>query len=155
MSEKDWAEHASETSEPVVITTQGPIPFSLLPQLFREEKAEDNGVLRSFATGATRDTTENKPEPWGFTSALVMKRFCEYMQAHRIQADGKLRDSDNWKKGIPREVYQHSLSRHVEDLRLILEGFPGQAGEPDLETVLCAILFNVQGMLHEVIRDRL
>lgn len=94
-------------------------------------------------------------EPWGFTSALVEQRFCEYMNRHRIQSDGNLRDSDNWKKGMDINCYAHSLSRHLQDLRLILEGFSPQARDGNLETVLCATLFNVQGMLHEVIKDRL
>ena len=77
------------------------------------------------------------------------------MHKHRKQSDGNLRDSNNWKKGIPHEAYWHSLSRHIQDLRLIKEGFPGQARERNLEEVLCSILFNVQGMLHEAIKDRL
>ncbi len=115
----------------------------------------DDGTIRKFETGATRDTAEGKLEPWGFTSALVIKRFSEYMNEHRKQTDGNLRASDNWKKGIPLEAYKHSLSRHIEDLRLILEGYPDQARESDIEVVLCSILFNVQGMLHETIKARL
>ncbi len=110
--------------------------------------------MRTFASGATRDTTVGKSEPWGFMSALAEKRFCEYMTKHRVQADGSLRDSDNWKRGIPVPVYAHSLSRHIQDLRLILELSSFQARDPDLEEVLCAILFNVQGMLHETVKDR-
>src|SRR5712664_1732339 len=115
----------------------------------------DSGQLRTFSTGATRDTAANKPEPWGFTSALAEKRFCQYMDSHRTQSDGELRDSDNWRKGIPMDAYKHSLSRHIQDLRLILEGFASEAVEQNLETVLCAILFNVQGMLHETVKRRL
>jgi len=111
--------------------------------------------MRTFSTGATRDTTEGKHEPWGFTSALAEKRFCEYMHKHRKQSDGTMRDSDNWKQGIPVDVYKHSLSRHIQDLRLILEGFPRSAEESDLEEVLCAVMFNVQGMLHETIKNRI
>ncbi len=111
--------------------------------------------MRTFTTGATRDTTEGKHEPWGFTSALVEKRFCEYMNKHRRQSDGGMRDSDNWKQGMPVDVYKHSLSRHIQDLRLILEGYPKQAQESDLEEVLCAVVFNVQGMLHETIQNRI
>jgi hypothetical protein len=77
------------------------------------------------------------------------------MHKHRQQSDGELRDSDNWKKGIPMNAYKHSLSRHIQDLRLILELSSGQAREPDLEEVLCAIMFNVQGMLHETVKARL
>ena len=117
--------------------------------------ATDNGKIRLFDTGATRDTSQDKIEPWGFTSALVEKRFCEYMHEKRIQSDGQLRDSDNWKKGIPVDAYKHSLSRHINDLRLLFEGFPVKAEETDLETVLCAVKFNVDGMLHEIIKERL
>ncbi len=113
------------------------------------------GEIRTFDTGATRDTAEGKHEPWGFMSALAEKRFCEYMHKHRMQQDGKMRDSDNWKKGIPAEAYKHSLSRHIRDLRLILEGFPSEADETDMEEVLCAVLFNVQGLLHETVKARL
>jgi hypothetical protein len=119
------------------------------------DETRDSGRLRTFITGATRDTAENKHEPWGFTSALVEQRFCEYMNHHRIQSDGKLRESDNWKKGIPLDAYKHSLSRHIQDLRLHLEGFPSQAREDSLEEVLCSMLFNVQGMLHEMIKKRM
>jgi len=110
--------------------------------------------MRTFETGATRDSAAGKPEPWGFMSALAESRFCEYMSKHRAQPDGTLRDSNNWKQGIPLDVYAHSLSRHVLDLRLILEGYPGRAVEGDVEEVLCAVLFNVQGMLHETVKKR-
>lgn len=110
--------------------------------------------MREFSTGATRDDSTDKVEPWGFNSALADKRFAEYMQSHQVQADGKTRASDNWKKGMPTEVYKHSLSRHTEDLRLILEGHPEEATEQDIEVVLCAIRFNVNGMLLERIKLR-
>lgn len=110
------------------------------------------GKIRKFDTGATRDDDEGKPQPWGFTSALVGKAFSEYMMKHQVQSDGELRPSDNWKKGIPLGAYKHSLSRHIEDLKLILEGFPEEAVESDIETVLCAVLFNTQGMLFELLK---
>lgn len=116
---------------------------------------EDSGQLRTYSTGATRDTSEGKHEPWRFTSALVEQRFCQYMHKHRKQSDGNLRASDNWKQGIEIKDYYDSLSRHIQDLRLILDGYPELAREGDAEEALCAIAFNVQGMLHEMIRDRL
>ena len=108
--------------------------------------------MRKFDTGATRDNDDGKLEPWGFTSALVEKRYSEYMHTHRQQSDGELRPSDNWKNGIPTEAYWHSLSRHLNDLRLIAEGHPERAEESDLETVLCAVKFNVDGLLYEVLK---
>lgn len=148
-----WAARMNEMKEPIVFTADGPVPFSEASEKIRKQ-VQDSGQLRTFATGATRDTAEGKSEPWGFTSALAEQRFCEYMHRHRQQSDGELRDSDNWKKGIPADAYKHSLSRHVQDLRLILEGYPSQAREADLEEVLCAILFNVQGLLHEAVKAR-
>ncbi len=116
---------------------------------------KDNGTLRTFDTGATRDTAEGKLEPWGFTSALVEKAYSEYMHSHRTQTDGTLRDSDNWKKGIPFNEYKKSLSRHVLDLRLIFEGFPEEAREQDLVRVLCAVKFNVDGLLFEYLKAQI
>lgn len=114
---------------------------------------EDNGTLRTFASGATRDTATDKPEPWGFTSALVEKAFGEYMQRHQVQSDGQKRPSNNWTKGIPVVEYKHSLSRHVQDLRLIMEGFESEARTFDLIETLCAIRFNIDGLLYETLKD--
>jgi hypothetical protein len=105
--------------------------------------------MRSFETGATRDDDVTKPDYEGFLSPLVIKRFGEYMHAHRRQSDGNLRASDNWQKGIPPDQYMKSLLRHVADLWLHHDGFPEQATDPNIENVLCAILFNVQGYLFE------
>lgn len=116
---------------------------------------EDNGVLRTFASGATRDTGEDKLEPWGFTSALVEQEYSEYMHSHRIQSDGEKRASDNWKKGIPVEAFHDSLSRHILDYKLIQEGFPQKARTPDLMETLLAIKFNVDGLIHELAKERL
>lgn len=114
--------------------------------------ADDSGILRTFSTGATRDTAEGKLEPWGFTSALAEKAFCEYMHEHRKQSDGNLRDSDNWKAGIPLNSYFHSLSRHILDLKLVWEGHGSEARTEDLTEILCAVKFNVDGMLHELMK---
>ena len=116
---------------------------------------EDSGKLRTYSTGATRDTATDKHEPWRFTSALVEQRFSEYMHRHRHQPDGNLREADNWKKGISIRDYYDSLSRHVQDLRLIFEGFPEKAREQDITEVLCATLFNVQGFLFEILKEKI
>jgi hypothetical protein len=108
---------------------------------------------REFETGATRDTAEGKPEYDGFNSPLVEKRFGEYMHLHRHQSDGSLRSSSNWKKGIPIEEYMHSLHRHFIDLWLHEDGFPEEANDNDIQSILCAIRFNVNGILHETIKN--
>ena len=54
------------------------------------------GEMRNFDTGATRDTDKGKNDYEGFYSPLVVEAFGDYMTKHQLQADGKLRDSDNW-----------------------------------------------------------
>ena len=107
--------------------------------------------MRHFDSGATRDSDDTKPDYVGFESALVTKRFGEYMLLHQRQADGSLRSSSNWRKGIPVEVYNSSLARHVETVKLHLEGFEA-ATQEGLEDALCGVLFNAQGMLYEVLK---
>ncbi len=111
--------------------------------------------MRKFETGATRDTNDGKLDYEGFISPLVIRRYAEYMHKHRKQADGKLRDSDNWQRGIPVDVYRKSLTRHFMDAWYILRGWGDytDAGE-DIEDLLCAMLFNTMGLLHETIKGR-
>ena len=107
--------------------------------------------MRSFESGATRDSDEAKHDLEGFCNPLVWLRYAEYMTKHRQQADGKLRDSDNWQKGIPKTAYMKSLIRHLHDIWLHHRGYGHKAKEP-LEEALCGLLFNVQGYLLEVLR---
>ena len=104
---------------------------------------EDDGMKRTFDTGATRDTAEEKYDYEGFLSPLVINRFGEYMHKHRLQSDGTLRDSDNWQKGIPKDVYFMDL------WDLHRNGTDDKATERFTEGALCALLFNVMGYLHE------
>ena len=100
-------------------------------------------AVRTFPTGATRDTDEHKLDFDGFLSPLALRAFGRYMHSHRKQSDGQLRDSDNWQKGIPREVFRKSAFRHF------LEWWElHRAGEDTTEQV-CALLFNLMGDLHE------
>jgi hypothetical protein len=110
--------------------------------------------MRVFETGATRDVDTSKPDYEGFISPLVTKRFGAYMHGHRQQADGVLRASDNWQRGIPPVTYVKSLVRHMEDVRLIWDGFGDEAVERDFEQALCAVLFNAQGLLFELLMAR-
>lgn len=101
--------------------------------------------MRYFDTGATRDTDEGKLDFEGFLSPRVLYRFAQYMHYHRHQADGKLRASDNWQKGIPAEAYMKSLTRHFMELWLCWR----EGVHEKINDILCAILFNTQGLLHE------
>lgn len=107
-----------------------------------------NPPIRTFATGATRDTDVNKLDYEGFLSPLVLERYAEYMNLHRKQQDGNLRPSDNWQKGIPRDQYMKSMWRHFMS---VWKQHRGHEDAEDLETALCALLFNASGMLHEIL----
>ena len=117
-------------------------------------------MVRKFDTGATRDTDNGKPDYEGFISPLVVERYGEYMHQHRIQSDSTLRDSDNWQKGIPKNEYAKSLWRHHQDHWMFHRGYVPDHCSPcsnprgAQEELLCAIIFNASGYLHELIKDR-
>lgn len=109
--------------------------------------------MREFETGATRDGDVNKFDYEGFLSPLVIERFGAYMHKHRQQADGKLRDSDNWQRGIPLDAYMKSAWRHFVEWWFGHRN--GVDGHRDMiEEALCALMFNVMGYLHEVLKRK-
>jgi hypothetical protein len=114
--------------------------------------------MRQFDSGATRDTDQGKNDYEGFLSPLVIERYGNYMTKHRKQADGSLRDSDNWQKGIPKNVYMKSLWRHFMDMWFLHRGhkrFDKQRQEDiTIDEAICAILFNVMGYLHEYLKEQ-
>ena len=105
--------------------------------------------MREFDTGATRDTDEGKWDYEGFLCPKVLQAYADYMHQNRIQADGGMRSSDNWQKGIPKDAYMKSMWRHFMDVwcchRKIKAG---------MVAALCALLFNVMGMLHEILKEQ-
>jgi hypothetical protein len=112
--------------------------------------------MRQFDSGATRDSDDTKPDYEGYLSPLVLKRYGEYMTRHRVQADGGLRASDNWQRGMPLAAYMKSLWRHFMDLwTLHRAGSPlTPKGEEDLQEAACAIMFNTMGYLHEHLKAK-
>jgi hypothetical protein len=107
--------------------------------------------MREFETGATRNVDTSKLDYEGFLSPLVLERYAAYMHKHRRQADGELRASDNWQKGIPREAYMKSGLRHCLDW---WKEHRKLATADGLEEALCALIFNAMGYLHEVLVKR-
>jgi hypothetical protein len=110
----------------------------------------DTGVIRQFATGATRDTANDKLDYEGFECPRVMRAYAEYMHENRKQSDGTMRDSDNWQKGIPLDAYMKSLFRHFMEVWEIHRG----VREGDIVLALMAARFNVNGYAHEVLKTR-
>ena len=112
-------------------------------------------TMQKFETGATRNDSRDKLDFDGFLSPLVIERFAQYMHKNRSTADGGWRDSDNWQRGIPLANYMKSAWRHFFSWwkahrcdAPIVHPVECERFEDDL----CAILFNVQGYLHEFLR---
>lgn len=126
-------------------------------------------IIREFDTGATRDSEDGKLDYEGFLSPLALRRYAEYMHKHRTQSDGNVRASDNWQKGIPYTAYMKSLWRHLVEFWTehrfftILKEDPysneydpneiALLQEDNREEILCAIIFNAFGYLHELIKE--
>lgn len=117
-------------------------------------KVEDE--MRTFDTGATRHTDTDKLDFEGFLSPFVLEEFAKYLHKHRIQADGKCRDSDNWQKGIPKPVYMKSLLRHVIEAwaqhRTPNNGLSGYSYEQRMDALM-AIVFNAFGYALELRKE--
>ena len=110
-------------------------------------KDESPPSVRTFDTGANRDTAEGKPDFEGFLSPTVLKQYAQYMDKNTYLSNGDRRDSDNWQKGIPKDVYMKSMFRHFIEVWSI-----HRDSEGDINETLCALLFNVMGYLHESLK---
>lgn len=111
--------------------------------------------MREFETGATRDDEDGKLDYEGFLSPLVLYAYAEYMNKHRVQADGKLRDSDNWQKGIPKSAYMKSAWRHFMDWWLYHRFYDDKGDDnPEMIEAMCGVLFNVMGYMHTILNRR-
>lgn len=110
--------------------------------------------IRTFDTGATRDTDQGKLDYIKALSPIVLRRYVQYLDKHRKQSDGSYRGFDNWKKGIPKEAYVSGSGRHFLDTWLLTEGYATEDnhGPVELEDAICAQLFNLMGRLHEMLK---
>lgn len=100
--------------------------------------------IRTFSTGANRNTNEGKHDIEGFVNPLVEQSFHEYMHKHRQLEDGTLRDADNWQKKIPKEELLKSATRHFHDVRMQMRGYKT---EHDLLESLNAVKFNINALI--------
>ena len=110
----------------------------------------ENLTIRTFNTGANRNSDQGKLDFEGFLSPLTLEAYAEYMNKNRHLEDGTLRDSDNWQKGIPKDAYMKSMWRHFFD---VWKNHRGLETKEDVVTNLCGLLFNVSGMLHEAVKE--
>lgn len=116
--------------------------FVLYPYLGERRRAQAREVFgNEIARG----------ESGVWLSPSVTAAFNTYMDKHRIQSNGQIRASDNWAAGIPADVYMKSMWRHFLAVWTAhRQGVSSLLEEEDL----CALLFNVQGKLHELLKLR-
>lgn len=115
-----------------------------------KEETSNQKSMRTFDTGATRDGETGKLDYEGFFSPLALREYAEYMHKHRTQSDGKLRDSDNWQKGIPLDAYMKSAWRHHVDWWTMHRAAVGVC--PEIKEAICGEIFNAMGYLHELVK---
>jgi hypothetical protein len=106
--------------------------------------------IRTFSTGATRDSVAGKLRYEGYFSPLVLKARAEYMRTHQVQADGELREPDNWQRGIPKAALMDSAFRHFMDWWL---AHRGHAQRSEVQEAICALMFNAEAYLHAVLTE--
>lgn len=135
--------------------------------------------MRTFTTGASRDTAHGKAI-YSYRNPAVEQERAFYMMCHAKLPDGETRPMNNWWKGIPFDQGFESLQRHVTDLEAIVGGMKVYKerhevdGEPherthyvrfskkiprgwkevDLMEVLCAISFNVDVCILDLVQGR-
>jgi len=110
--------------------------------------------MRKFDSGATRDTDIDKPNYVKALSPIVIDCYVEYIGKHRKQADGSLRNWDNWKQGMPIDVYVEGEDRHHRAVWKLHQGFPAydNHGPVTMKDSLCGVIFNAMGHLHELLK---
>jgi len=111
--------------------------------------------IRQFESGATRDTDVGKLNYIRALSPIVLQYYVEYLGGHRTQPDGSMRDWDNWKRGMDKQIYLEGQDRHHRAVWLLSQGFPASDnhGQVTMKDSLCGVIFNAMGMLHEILKE--
>jgi len=117
---------------------------------------QKGNAMNTFDTGATRSEDVVRDDPDGYLSPLFLEMYFKYMTKHRVQADGAVRDSDNWQKGIPLNRYMKGLWRHFFHLWQRHRGYTvtDDLAADSIEEDIGAMFFNLQGYAHELLKER-
>ncbi len=129
------------------MNNKGVVVVSNVRPVDGSEVEEDNKIFE-FDSGAVR-TSEPMFDPEGFMSPVVIRAFSIYMEKHRTQANGNIRNSDNWQKGMSKARYMRSMTRHWLDVWT--EWRSPSCSQEKLLDCLCALFFNVQGMMLQLL----
>ena len=110
--------------------------------------------IRTFGSGATRDTDEGKLDFEAALSPIVVERFVQYMCKNKKQANGKIRECDNW-QGLfgpaHLNVCLKSAMRHMWSWWKAHRGYSVADG---LEDAVCGVIFNAMAYLFKILNER-
>lgn len=110
--------------------------------------------IRQFDSGATRDTDAGKLDYEGFLNPLVLKRYAEYLDKHRVQSDGNLRDSDNWQGLFGEKHFSVCMKSGFRHFMAWWLEHRGHKTENGIEDAICGIMFNAQAYLLKLLKDK-
>jgi hypothetical protein len=108
--------------------------------------------MRISKTGASRNVDTGKMD-YVHESAMVRRIMAEYMHKNRHTPLG-MREADNWKLGLGLDTYHKSLRGHFQDFYSIMEGHKVLEKGEEITPfdALCAVKFNLEGIIHEIMR---
>jgi hypothetical protein len=107
---------------------------------------ENNDTMRSWATGAHRDSG-GKFDFVEYMSTLAMGRYAEHMRKMAVKYG-----AGNWLKGIPADEFEKSLRRHLWQYDVMKQ--TGIVIEPGVDH-LSSAMFNLMGLMHELEIEKL
>jgi len=110
--------------------------------------------MRQFESGGTRDSDTGKFDFEGFISPLVIEAYGRYMNKHRIQSDGSLRDSDNWQKLFGEKHLDVCMKSGWRHFFSWWKSHRGYKTEESIEDSLMALMFNINAYMHKLELDK-
>ena len=130
---------------------------SAVPPWLRKprEAAPCDDPDRVFVSGASRSADDDRYDPEAALSPRVLEYYCTWIHGCNRRADGSIRSDDNWQLGIPLNVYAKGLMRHQLHFHSRHRGAPVRDPKANrgIKEDLCAIIFNAQGYLHELLKS--
>lgn len=110
--------------------------------------------MRTFEGGATRNTDNQKLDMEGFFSPLSLEAYARYMHKHRFQADGNVRDSDNWQSLFGEKHLDVCMKSGWRHFFSWWKSHRGYETEESVEESVCALIFNAMAYLHKLELDK-
>lgn len=110
--------------------------------------------IRIFKSGAFRNSDKGKLDHEGFLNPLVIERFSQYLDKHRVMEDGTMRDSDNWQGFFGekhKDICMKSAWRHFLSW---WKAHRGYKTEEEIEDSICGVIFNANAYLLKLLTDK-